>query len=297
MASSPLVRVFLAASGSKSETNESIEGALADALFRARAVHPELAVDDEDLARSMGASVAESADLRAALEALRVADLRLAVGCTLGLPAAVALLEREYLGPARASVVRILGPADADDGVQALREKLLVGQNGSPPRIAEYSGRGSLAGWIKVVAARVALGVLRARRPMNELAEDEEMLELPAPLRSEIEPMRPQYRAAFKEAFHATLAKLEPRDRTLLRLQFVDGLTVDEIGGLYRVHRATAARWAARARELLLEGTRRELARALHVPEDALDSILDVVRSHVDLSLRRVLDDGEARAG
>ena len=38
-------------------------------------------------------------------------------------------------------------------------------------------------------------------------------------------------------------AALESRERNLLRYALGDGLSVDAIGTLYRVHRATAARW------------------------------------------------------
>jgi hypothetical protein len=40
---------------------------------------------------------------------------------------------------------------------------------------------------------------------------------------------------------------LSRRDRNLLRYQYFDHLTVDDIGALHRVHRATAARGVARA--------------------------------------------------
>jgi RNA polymerase sigma-70 factor (ECF subfamily) len=69
----------------------------------------------------------------------------------------------------------------------------------------------------------------------------------------------------------------------------VDELNVDQIGALFRVHRATAARWVVRAREALFDDTAKRLAEALGVLPEQLTSILDAVRSHVDVSLLRVL--------
>jgi RNA polymerase sigma-70 factor (ECF subfamily) len=103
-----------------------------------------------------------------------------------------------------------------------------------------------------------------------------------------------RYGPAFKRAFQTALAELEPRERMLLRFQYVDGLTVDQMGALYRVHRATAARWVAQAREKLGEQTRRHLVRELGTHEGGLTSILEIVQGHVDVSLVRVLGEAEA---
>jgi len=135
---------------------------------------------------------------------------------------------------------------------------------------------------------------MRGRKPEAVADHDDGLIELPAALAGEPEPMRLRYGAAFKAAFQSAIAALEPRQRLLLKLQFVDDLTVDQIGALYGVHRATAARWVARAREALFDETRRRLATELGLSARQLSSILDVVRSHVDVSLLRVLaqDDG-----
>jgi RNA polymerase sigma-70 factor (ECF subfamily) len=55
------------------------------------------------------------------------------------------------------------------------------------------------------------------------------------------------------------------------------------------VHRATAARRVERARELLCDGTRAELAARIGLKGAELDSVMRLVRSNVDLSIARVL--------
>src|SRR5262249_42945161 len=112
--------------------------------------------------------------------------------------------------------------------------------------------------------------------------------DLPASIHAQVEPFVARYGPAFKRAFQAALAELEPRERTLLRFQYVDDLTVDQIGALYHVHRATAARWVAQARERLGERTRLRLARELGTHDGGLTSILQIIQSHVDVSLVRV---------
>jgi RNA polymerase sigma-70 factor (ECF subfamily) len=185
----------------------------------------------------------------------------------------------------------MLDPAAAEDAMQAVRERVLVAREGQPPRIDEYQGRGSLAAWLKVIAVRIGMRMRRRQRhELNAEDEDSMLLELPAVLSAEIEPSRRRYSEAFKRAFHAALSALPPRERTLLRLQFIDELTVDQVGVLYRVHRATAARWLAAARQSLLEQTSIHLAAELGLSLDQMKSILEIVISHVDLSLLRALE-------
>jgi len=50
------------------------------------------------------------------------------------------------------------------------------------------------------------------------------------------------------------------RERTLLRMPLVDRLNIDRLGVIYRVNRATVARWLVAIRRRLFEEVRRELA-------------------------------------
>jgi RNA polymerase sigma-70 factor (ECF subfamily) len=289
MSAQSLEPPFLASCELPPEARAGLGEALEELWMRGRQAHAGVTLDAADFAAALGAAVSDQDDPRAALASVHAVDLYLAVACAKGDAAAIAILEREQLGGARAAFLRLLGPGEADDALQALREKLLIASEGAPPKIGDYSGRGTLAGWIKVVAVRIALSAMRGRKPEAVVDQDDVLLELPTTLPGEPEPLRRHYGAAFKAAFQAALASLEPRERLLLRLQFVDELTVDQIGALYGVHRATAARWVARAREKLFDETRKRLAMELGLPAEQLSSILDIVRSHVDVSLLRVL--------
>ena len=101
--------------------------------------------------------------------------------------------------------------------------------------------------------------------------------------------MKELYRRAFREAFTAAMGTLDAREKNLLRQHFVDGLTIDEIGPLYEVHRATAARWVSRARERLLDETRREFMKRAKVGPKECESVLRLVRSRLDVTLAHLL--------
>jgi RNA polymerase sigma-70 factor (ECF subfamily) len=101
--------------------------------------------------------------------------------------------------------------------------------------------------------------------------------------------LKSSYRAEFKRAFEATLAELPRRSRTLLRLQILDQLTLEDIGAFYRVSRATAARWLAEARATLVAGTRDRLLASLSISGEELAELMRLVASSLYSTLPRLL--------
>ncbi|MEZ4398482.1 MAG: sigma factor-like helix-turn-helix DNA-binding protein [Kofleriaceae bacterium] len=179
-------------------------------------------------------------------------DLALAAALARGDAAALAAFEREIVPSIRGALVRFGRDSDfVDEALQRVRVKLLVG---APARIGEYRGRGRLAAWVQIVAIREALMMLRATA--REVPGDDELLRLgatdPALARSSR-----RHQAAFAAAFQRALAELPERDRTYLRMGFVEGVGTDGLARLFRVHRVTAFRWLRDARAALLEATRR----------------------------------------
>ena len=75
----------------------------------------------------------------------------------------------------------------------------------------------------------------------------------------------------------------------LLRFHHLDGLTVDDLARMYNVHRATAARWVAAAREAVFEETRLRLHDRLGVDDSTAVSVVKLVQSQLVNSLRRLL--------
>jgi RNA polymerase sigma-70 factor (ECF subfamily) len=101
--------------------------------------------------------------------------------------------------------------------------------------------------------------------------------------------LKAHQRAAFKAALQAALAGLGAKERNLLRMHLLHGLSIDEIGRAYQVHRATAARWLATTREALHRETRRLLRARLGLTDPEFDSVLRAVESQLDASFRRLL--------
>ena len=80
------------------------------------------------------------------------------------------------------------------------------------------------------------------------------------------------------------------RQRNLLRQHILDELTIDDLARLYRVHRATCARWLADARADLGKHTRKKLVVALGLAnKDDMDSMLRFLDSDIELSISKIL--------
>src|SRR5262249_41153536 len=138
-------------------------------------------------------------------------------------------------------------PAWVEEIRQILREKLFVGAS---PKILDYSGRGSLSNWLRVVTVRTALNLMSKR---NELLdgrgtsfEAQGVGRLGAD--PELEYIKERYRRAFELALEASVAALSSEQRNLLRLHFIQAVSLDGLAHLFHMHRATIARRIAQAR-------------------------------------------------
>ncbi|NVB83295.1 MAG: sigma-70 family RNA polymerase sigma factor [Kofleriaceae bacterium] len=196
-------------------------------------------------------------------------DLALAAALARGDAAAVATFEDVIVHDIRGALVRFGRDTDfVEEVLQRVRVKLLVGD---APRIAEYRGHGRLAAWVQIVAIREGLMMIRATS--REVPGDGELLRLgvtePALARSSR-----VHKEAFTAAFHRALAELPERERTYLRMCFVEGLGTEEFARLFRVHRVTAFRWLRDAREALLATTRRHFLAAVDLPASQVSSLM-----------------------
>jgi RNA polymerase sigma-70 factor, ECF subfamily len=221
------------------------------------------------------------------------ADVFLAAACHARIVEALAIFDRDLLATARAAVRSIdSSEAFVDEACQRLRTQLLVGDTGRA-RIADYAGRGPLRAWVGVAAVRVALMMVRSQQRAREDAlEDDDWsgtLALISTSNPELELLKQQYASAFTAALRRAVAQLEPRLRTALRMSFVDGLSIDEIGAVYAVHRATAARWIRSACDAVFEATRVDLAGALQLSPTEVDRVAAMVQSQLDVSLSQLL--------
>jgi RNA polymerase sigma-70 factor, ECF subfamily len=257
---------------------------LALAYEAGRQAWPDLDLDHERFAERARAGRVAPEDLRA-----RAADLFLAYACADGDRTALRQFEAAILSRVEIYVARLGMTAPAlDETRQRVRVKLLTGD---PPAIARYRGRGPLAAWVRVTTVRLALDLAASDEGGAPKSADRELLELTAPLddNPEMEAARALYRQRFQAGLEAALAGLSTRDKTLLRLHVVEALNVDAIGRIYRVHRATAARWLLAIRSRIFQSVRNELGLRRLVSPSELGSLATLLRDEIHISAERIL--------
>lgn len=260
-----------------------------------RTAWPDFAIDAKDVVEFIGRQVTDelAAD---ALDGLRPADLYLACACAKGINAAITAFDRDYMKEVDIALARMrIGPPRLSDVKQLVRQRLFVGGGtaGTPTsagKIAEYGGRGDLRRWVRSVAVRTCLNDLRKGK-REVLVDDDHLIAQHAVAQDdpEVDYMKRTYSSEFKQAFSDALKQLGAREQTLLRYHHVDGLNIDEIGAIYRVHRVTAFRWLEKAKELLVRQTLDTLRSRLKLPASELESVLRMIRSQIHLSIVRQL--------
>ena len=218
-------------------------------------------------------------------------DLLLACACSRGIVAAVEAFQQLYDPTVRRVCSRRrVDAALADDARQALYERLLVGRGGQPPRIADYRGQGRLEGWVATAASTTLLMMQRAAGRRREQPEATGPSELAGTLDPELEFIRARYKTELEEAIASALLELGDRERTLLRLHLGERLSIDTLGSMYGVNRATAARWLVAARQSLLERARAAMRARLGSSEEELESLGVILQSQLHVSLARRLE-------
>lgn len=186
------------------------------------------------------------------LAGLQLFDLYLVAACCLGDEGAWRHLYEHYHGFIdRVAATACSNQAEAEELAAALMSELAlpVNSDATEPKLAFYSGIGSLQGWLRVMIGRRVIDAHRRRGPTESLDDPDALFSLAqlsaVPNNPEDEISRQRYSEAVSEAFREAMAKLETREQLLLLLYYRDGRTLKEIGALpsFRVHEATVSRW------------------------------------------------------
>ncbi|MFO0672931.1 MAG: sigma factor-like helix-turn-helix DNA-binding protein [Polyangiaceae bacterium] len=201
-------------------------------------------------------------------------------------------------------VLRVrIGRDVVDEVQQKLRERLLMGRSveekrgasadgephsveGATPKIGEYSGKGALGGWVRVAAVRTALNETRGRTLDTEPAGDDMPSFVADP---ELAYVKEHAQRLFMDAFQRVLGSLPAKERSILRLHYIDGLTMDQLARLYQTPRSTIARRVADARQAVLAATESLLRDERRLSPSAVASVIRQARSRLQVTITRLL--------
>jgi RNA polymerase sigma-70 factor (ECF subfamily) len=231
---------------------------------------------------------ATPAEARAFLLTLRTEELVLARACAAGHNLAWEIFLTRYREKLYQSALRI---AREDSAARDLADTLYAELYGTTTRegervskLASFTGRGSLEGWLRTVLAQEFVNRYRRTRRLVSLDEEgEEGSQFAAPVP---EPM-PSPDSRLESATDTALAALSSEERMVLSAYFLDGRTLAEIARMLGVHESTISRkvdkLAKSLRKKILANmmqqgmARRQAEEALEV--DVRDLRLDIRRS------------------
>ena len=194
------------------------------------------------------------------IDSLQADDLCLIVGCEQGNQKAWGdLVERFSVtvrSAARSASSNEEGAEDLAQSIWAELHGLRTREDGKPAgKLAYYSGRGSLAGWLRAVVAQLAID---QHRKLSRLVQTEEDADFDRIIRRgrdendwtshggaaspEIEVSSKFAAADLQKALGNSIKQLSAEDRLLVKLYYFDGLRLKEAGAVLGVHEATASR-------------------------------------------------------
>ncbi len=187
-----------------------------------------------------GATAQETAELYASL---RVEDLTLARACAAGVERAWEVFMaryREKLYDIAAYIAKESSAArELADSLYADLYGITARDGQRVSKLASYTGRGSLEGWLRTVMAQEFVNRYRRQKRLVSLEEEEEGgRELAANEPEPVIAVDPRLEAATDEA----LAALPAEDRFILASYYLDERTLAEIARTLAVHESTISR-------------------------------------------------------
>ena len=194
-----------------------------------------------EIGTKYGAS--SESEARSFFVSLRIDELALARACAAGENSAWEIFLTRYREKLYLSAFRI---AREDSAARELADTLYADLYGTSTRegervskLASYSGRGSLEGWLRTVLAQEYVNRYRRTKRLVSLDEEsEEGVQFRAP---DPEPATPADNRLAR-ATDAVLAELPADERMILSAYYLDGRTLAEIARMLGVHESTISR-------------------------------------------------------
>lgn len=214
-------------------------------------------------ANASNADSASQIEVKNFIESLHVDDLCLVIACERGDEKAWNDLFQDFGATVRQAARKAASNPDAAEDLaqsiwaelHGLRRKA----DGTPSgKIGYYSGRGSLAGWLRAVVAQLAIDAHRKQAKFVQVEETREFETLAheADQRGTNDTIK--FHAAeenpektfFDQTAHRdveaalkkSIGELEPEDRLLLKLYYFEDLNLKQAGAILGFHEATASR-------------------------------------------------------
>ncbi len=243
---------------------------------------PSLAVDGSALMRYLAETPASPGSASPSLAAERY----LAFACAERVPQAVETFQALYSDAIDGGARSVDTSREFVEEVrQRVLELLFTGSSSGAPRILQYKGQGPLGAWLRTTAKRLALRLASTSRAEHLVPEEALANELADACDQELSLLRAHYSKLFREALVGALRELPARERTLLQLSLVGGISTVRIAKMYQLNQSTISRQLQRAANKTFDNVRHRLRIELGIASTELESLLAIVRSHIEMTL------------
>ena len=203
---------------------------------------------------------AGNTEIKAFVDEIRADDFCLVLACERGDEKAWEDLVKNFDGTVKSAARKISNNSeDAEDLASSIWAEL-YGLKEGKSKLAYFSGRGSLAGWLRAVTNQLAIDGFRKMKRLVQIEEDREFENLaqdssektgnekviahtenPEEIFSE-----KQTAKDVADALKQVIEELEAEDKLILKLYYFDDLKLKDIGATLGFHEATASRKLAR---------------------------------------------------
>jgi RNA polymerase sigma-70 factor (ECF subfamily) len=246
------------------------------------------------------------------IDELQADDLCLIVACERGDESAWSDLVERFTPTVRSAA---RSASSNEDGAQDLAQSiwaelygLRVRADGKPAsKLAYYSGRGSLAGWLRAVVGQLAIDQHRKQSRTVQTEDDadfdrlarrgdngKELYLAAAALNPEEAISDKLAGAEMQRALARSIKELSDEDRLLVKLYYFDGLRLREAGSVLGVHEATASRRLTRIHAVLRERVESILITDLGWTKAETAGAFAQVALHLEADLEPLLAGGGA---
>jgi RNA polymerase sigma-70 factor (ECF subfamily) len=249
---------------------------------------------------------ASNAQINEFIDALNADDLCLIIACENGDETAWSDLVKNFDLTVKQAARKISSNTeDSEDLASSIWAELygLKEKDGKAKgKLSYYSGRGSLAGWLRAVVSQLAIDQFRKQSKFvqieearefenlaNESSEKDENNTLVAHGESPEEILsRKESQRDVANAFREAIQDLETEDRLIIKLYYFDELKLKDIGNMLGFHEATASRKLVRVQQELRKSAEKKLAEKHGWKPEEVKKHLTESASRLDISLEKM---------
>jgi RNA polymerase sigma-70 factor (ECF subfamily) len=204
---------------------------------------------------------ASTAEIKEFIDALRADDLCLIIACEKADATAWEDLVKNFDSTVKSAARKFANNTeDAEDLAGSIWAELYGLKQDADGRVKSklsyYSGRGSLAGWLRAVTNQLAVDQFRKESKFVQIEEDRDFENLANESSEKAENLNvvahsdnpeqilteKQTQKDVSDALKQAIAELEAEDKLILKLYYFDDLKLKDIGNALGFHEATASR-------------------------------------------------------